>query len=91
MQSRPARSESSDSFNPKPKGLTIPAPTTATRPLLPFIALDLAIDGAYTFFTNFQLLSPEKHLTSGPKRSSELVDRQLSLFSGDLKSGKREQ
>jgi hypothetical protein len=48
MQSRAARSELSDSLKPKPNGLTIPAPTTTTRALLPFIALDLAI-GRPTF------------------------------------------
>ena len=95
-QSRESRSESSVSASPKPSGLTTPAATTATRvvPFLPFALSDLAIVQRLNCSTNFYCFRIRTNLQVTPKGETEarkLVDCQLSLFSDDLKSDKREQ
>jgi hypothetical protein len=93
-QSRAARSASNVSANPKPSGLTTPEPTMATRArdVFPFITVDVGISGFFAL--NSSLLYLVKTFTNEPQTKTEarkLVDCQLSLFSGDLKSDKREQ
>jgi len=94
-QSRADLSAPRVSVKPKPRGLTTPAATTATREGDFFTLFTLIV----TFFPvpslDLLLLSETKHLTKEPERGKQqLVSwwiAQLSLFSGDLKSDKREQ
>src|SRR5439155_8834933 len=96
-QSRASRNESSVSLNPNPSGLTTPAATTATRAVnfFPFALVDLTIfwgrkkmiPDSYCFLKRSILLVKR----DGKTEARQLVDCQLSLFSGDLKSDKREQ
>jgi hypothetical protein len=88
------RNDSSVSASPNPNGLTTPAATTATRALAFFLLglLGLAMVGKklprdfYCFLRGSILqVSPNEN------EARKLVDCQLSLFSDDLKSDKREQ
>ena len=95
-QSRALRKDSSVSAKPNPSGLITPAAVTATRAglfvlisplclshyLTPKIDLDL-----YCFLKRSILQVTAKRETEARK----LVDCQLSLFNGDLKSDKRKQ
>ena len=77
---------------PKPRGLTIPAATIATRFFIMFEPLNLTLQAPNP--SRFLLHSQSKHFTNVAQtktKARKLVDCQLSLFSGDLKSGKREQ
>ena len=92
----PRATDSRFPSNPKPRGLTIPAATTATRRLVcPIEALNVRHCTRRSYDrSRFLLLSTSKHFTNDSETESaawKLVDCQLSLFSGDLKSDKREQ
>jgi hypothetical protein len=67
----------------------MPAATTATGLFITFEEVKVTFPAL-----NSLLLSQPKHFTNDPETKTEarkLVDCQLSLFSGDLKSDKREQ
>jgi hypothetical protein len=95
-QSRASRNESSVSLNPNPSGLTTPAATTATRAvtLFSFVSLDLTIFRQEKLIPDSYCILKRSILLvrrNGKTEARQLVDCQLSLFSGDLKSDKREQ
>src|SRR5204863_9351196 len=94
-QSRALYKESTVSASPTPKGLTTPAATTATRTLIffPFGLLDWAMVGRKNCPAIFYCFPIRSILQVSPNENEarELVDCQLSLFSDDLKSDKREQ
>jgi hypothetical protein len=74
----------------------MPAATTATRAeaFSPAVLFNWVIVETQKLIRDFLLLSYGKHFTSEPKPETEawkLVDCQVSLFIGDLKSDKREQ
>jgi hypothetical protein len=95
-QSLALRNDSSVSARPNPSGLTTPAAVTATRAAefalccMPASAIfehqKLTLD-FYCFLKGSILQVTAKRETKGRK----LVDCQLSLFNGDLKSDKRKQ
>src|SRR6266542_2060174 len=94
-QSRALRSDSNVSVSPNPKGLTTPAATTATRALafFPLGLLGLAMVGRKKLPRDFYCFLRGSILQVSPNENEArtLVDCQLSLFSDDLKSDRREQ
>jgi hypothetical protein len=95
-QSRALRNDSSVSARPNPSGLTKPAAVTATRAAeFAFFWLSASAIFEHQKLTlDFYCFLKGSILQVTAKRETEarkLVDCQLSLFNGDLKSDKRKQ
>ena len=95
-QSRALRNDSSVSAKPNPSGLTTPAAVTATRAGNScFVACLLEpLSNSQKLTLDFYCFLKGSILQVTAKRETEarkLVDCQLSLFNGDLKSDKRKQ
>ena len=95
-QSRALRNDSRVSARPNPSGLTTPAAVTATRagefarcclPFSHFRARKIDPVDFYCFLKGSILQVTAKRETEARR----LVDCQLSLFNGDLKSDRRKQ
>ena len=92
-QSLAWRNDSSVSAKPNPSGLITPAAVTATRAGL-FVLSALAIIYYQKLNLDLYCFLKRSILQVTAKRETEarkLVDCQLSLFNGDLKSDKRKQ